>query len=51
MGYSSLFPLAALKSGHNGFLVQKDAELPETYEKIIFRFLFFEIWSILNSKY
>ena len=34
------------KKGHTGFLVQKDAQCSETYEK---QFLYFEKWLILYS--
>jgi len=44
-------PHPLLKTGQIGFLFQKVAQCSETYEEIIFRFLVFQIWSILYSKF
>ena len=35
----------------NGYIYMKDAQCTETNEKSIFRFLFFELWSILYSHF
>ena len=46
-----VLPITPHESGQIGFLVQKDEKCSEKYEKIIWRFLFFEKWSILYTKF